>query len=75
VLIQFVDIVGRQSQIVFSCDIDDRLRTDRTLAVTVDLGLRDIVVFGVEVFHKASVSLFARSATAGLAAVQLLPEH
>ncbi len=51
VLVQFVDIIRRQLQFVFFRNVNDRLRADRAFEVTVDFGLGDVVVFGVEVFH------------------------
>ncbi len=51
-LIQFVDIIGRQFQIVFFGNINDRLCADRPFEMAVDFRLGDIVVFWVEVFHE-----------------------
>lgn len=48
---------------VFLRDVDDCLRADRTLKMAVDLGLGNVVVFGVEVFQgKASYARHVENA-------------
>jgi hypothetical protein len=44
--------MGRQLQVVFFRNVNDRLRADRAFEMDVDLGFGDVVVFRVEVFHK-----------------------
>jgi len=51
-LIQLVRFVGWERQIVFLCNVNDRLRADRPLEMTMDLRLGDVVVTRVKVFHR-----------------------